>query len=93
MDIAYQEYKAPLSIQLELTSACNHKCIHCYNYWREPGDSLGTIRKENLHRIIQNLVKSEVADLILTGGEPLLFPELLYEAIDLAHQGNMKMLG
>lgn len=24
----------PPSIDWELTTACNHNCIHCYNYWR-----------------------------------------------------------
>lgn len=89
MDIAYQEYKSPLSMHLELTSSCNHKCIHCYNYWREPDDSVGTISRKDLHRIIDNLVESEIQDIIITGGEPLLFPDLTFETIDLAQKNKI----
>ncbi len=26
---------SPIMINLELTSACNIKCRHCYNFWRD----------------------------------------------------------
>ena len=28
-------YSAPTTINLEMTEACNVKCRHCYNPWRE----------------------------------------------------------
>lgn len=90
MKIAYQEFKSPLAVHLEITSACNHKCVHCYNYWREAGEAVGTIRRNDLNRIIDNLIKCDVQDLVITGGEPLLFSEIVYEAIDLAHKGNIR---
>ena len=31
----FRTLSAPVNIQLELTSRCNHNCIHCYNYWRQ----------------------------------------------------------
>jgi len=85
----YQEFKSPISVQIELTSGCNHKCIHCYNHWREPGESLGTISRDDLHKIIYNLKNSEVQNLTITGGEPMLFPELMFETIRLAQNANI----
>jgi MoaA/NifB/PqqE/SkfB family radical SAM enzyme len=34
----YKELKSPVAVQLELTTACNHKCIHCYNHWRNASE-------------------------------------------------------
>lgn len=89
-NIEYQDFKSPLGVHLELTSACNHKCIHCYNYWREPGDPIGTLSRDGLHRIIDNLIESDVQDIVITGGEPLLFPDLALETIDLAQKAHIK---
>ena len=30
----YRELSAPISIQFEITGACNNNCVHCYNHWR-----------------------------------------------------------
>lgn len=83
MKIAYNEFKSPLSVQLELTSECNHSCIHCYNHWRENGDFVRTVTREDLRSIISNLLENEVHDLVITGGEPLLYPELVFETVNL----------
>lgn len=32
--------KYPPVIHWEVTPECNHKCIHCYNYWRTDKDNL-----------------------------------------------------
>jgi MoaA/NifB/PqqE/SkfB family radical SAM enzyme len=29
----YKTLSAPIDVQLELTEACNNRCLHCYNYW------------------------------------------------------------
>lgn len=87
--LAFQEFKSPLIVHLELTSICNHKCIHCYNYWREPGDPHITMSRDHLHHIIENLIESDVHDIVITGGEPLLFPKLTLETIDLAKNADL----
>ena len=63
-------YSAPTSTNLELTEACNVKCTHCYNFWRE--DSMGgnSLTIEKLDVIIDKLIDAGVFHIVLTGGEP-----------------------
>ncbi|HSB12448.1 MAG TPA: radical SAM protein [Blastocatellia bacterium] len=76
---------------MEVTQACHHRCLHCYNYWRE--------RRAPV-RDPQTLSRAEILDLIrkvrldtplrqvgLSGGEPLLRPDLPEIATDLAAEG------
>ncbi len=84
--ISFHDIKSPLSVQFELTGACNHKCIHCYNYWRDPGESVGTILKVDLENVMAKLAASETQLIVFTGGEPLLVPDLLFSGIDLAQK-------
>ncbi|MEM4260263.1 MAG: radical SAM protein [Candidatus Woesearchaeota archaeon] len=68
--------KSPISVQLELTDACNHACVHCYNYWRSYHTEL--VKKPSLAditrliRIGQRIVDAEVFHVVLSGGEPLI---------------------
>jgi radical SAM protein with 4Fe4S-binding SPASM domain len=87
--------KSPLSVQLELTDACNNACIHCYNYWRylETGSKLN---KDNLKRTTQHFIsifeilkKCEIRVLILTGGEPFLRRDVLFEIAKLGKKAGM----
>lgn len=87
--IVHREYKSPMTVHFELTSACNHKCIHCYNYWREPGSPTAVMKRDVLHRLFDNMIACDMQNLVLTGGEPLLYPELLYETMDLARKANI----
>ena len=35
----------PPIVHWEVTSACNHNCIHCYNYWRKNPDIIEECKK------------------------------------------------
>jgi radical SAM protein with 4Fe4S-binding SPASM domain len=64
----------------EITQACDHACTHCYNYWRHP-DHQGAGRLESeradLRPLLTHVLDQVDCDLItLTGGEPLLRPDL-----------------
>lgn len=87
--LVHHEIKAPMTVHFELTSGCNHKCIHCYNYWREPGSPTAVMKREDLHRLFENMANCDMQSLVFTGGEPLLCPELLFEAIDLARKAEI----
>ncbi|MCX6788654.1 MAG: radical SAM protein [Candidatus Jorgensenbacteria bacterium] len=79
----YQVLDAPLSAHLEFTSSCNHKCRHCYNYWRSSEDIPSIpLTKELATKIIEQLSKNSVFHVILTGGEPLLNMDVLVFAMN-----------
>ncbi|KPA17654.1 radical SAM protein [Candidatus Magnetomorum sp. HK-1] len=82
--------KSPTSVSLELTTKCNQKCIHCYNYWRSKNSLNYTLSKDELNRIIFDLKASEVMNLVITGGEPFYFPDLLFYVIKKAQENNIK---
>lgn len=67
------------SFVVEVTRRCQHACPHCYNVWKGPrgyadGAELGT---SELLALLDRLVAETGATAItLTGGEPLLRPDL-----------------
>ncbi len=78
------EGEGPRRVEIELTPACDHRCVHCYNVWNAlPGDpqhGLAPRVAGDLERalsLIDRLADSGVRHLSLTGGEPLLHPQAL----------------
>jgi len=64
--------RVPSHAQVAVTGACPQRCLVCYNRERK-GVTLAPLE---LQRVISGLVESGVAWLGLTGGEPLLRPDL-----------------
>lgn len=63
----------PPSIDWELTSACNHNCIHCYNYWRGRGTQTPHSYEADEYLLLaQRIADSKPVSVQITGGEPLL---------------------
>ena len=65
------ELKSPISVVWEITNNCNFKCPHCRAYQK--------IEKENKDledKILDELIKSEVLVVNVSGGEPLLNPRV-----------------
>ncbi|MFH1607747.1 MAG: radical SAM protein [archaeon] len=78
-NIGYLRLKSPISMQIELTSGCNQKCIFCYNVWKEGCTKTSiceTPTREEHNKIIDKIIENEVFDIIFSGGEPLLIPYL-----------------
>ena len=72
-------YSAPTVINLEMTEACNVKCRHCYNPWREEHAGKFNLDIKKIDYLIDEFVKNKVFHVILSGGEPLAkFKELCY---------------
>lgn len=73
--------KKPASVQWELTPVCNHDCIHCYNYWRNDKTPL---RHPNIDymKIAIAICKADPVHVVLTGGEPLLVFDRVFEAVN-----------
>lgn len=86
----YKPLKSPVAVQLELTSLCNEKCIHCYNHWRDSIEVDRTLAEDDIRKIISNLRNSEVPNLLITGGEPMIYPDLLIKTIELGKAAGLK---
>ena len=72
-------YSAPTVINLEMTEACNVKCRHCYNPWREEHAGKFNLDNKKIDYLIDEFVKNKVFHVILSGGEPMAkFKELCY---------------
>lgn len=67
-------------LELELTSACDHRCAHCYNVWNAPDAKYprGARPTADYLAMLERVVRQSGAqELVLTGGEPLLHPDAL----------------
>lgn len=78
-------HEKPLGFQLELTHACNLRCMHCYNASGGP-----RLRKDMPFEVWER-VAEEIRDMapfqvILSGGEPLLLGDRLFSIMDRLRQ-------
>ncbi len=78
----------PITLQFELTGACNLKCKHCYN---RSGDADRIQYTRMTPQKWKELAREIVADggifqCIISGGEPLLLRDDLFEIMDILHE-------
>ena len=69
MILKRMNYDTPLMVEYDITPFCNANCVFCLNYWQKKP----IIFKENWGRtkkICDNIIKSNVFEVYLTGGEP-----------------------
>ena len=65
------------SVVWDITSICNLKCIHCYNfdkYFKKTNQDLSI---EKIFSLINFLEKNKVEHVYLLGGEPLAHPNFM----------------
>lgn len=62
----------PPSIDWEITSGCNHNCIHCYNYWRTQTNDHSIGNTSFYEKIANKIIQSKPVSVQITGGEPLI---------------------
>lgn len=93
--IAYQErtgIKAPRILAWEITRSCNLSCAHC-RAAAEFGHYHGELSLDEIKATIDDIVTISNPILILTGGEPLMRPDI-WEIVDYAHEkGAMPVIG
>ncbi|MCL2881549.1 MAG: radical SAM protein [Coriobacteriia bacterium] len=93
---AYQEahpgVKAPRIIAWEITRSCNLGCVHC-RAAAEFGHYPGELSLDQCKAVIDDIATISNPIIILTGGEPLMRPDI-WEIIDYAHvKGCMPVVG
>lgn len=79
-------FRAPLSVQFEITHECNNSCVFCHNDLAR----IHIITLEDAKRIMDELANANVFTVIFTGGEPLLHPEL-HKMIEYANSLNLEV--
>jgi heme b synthase len=93
--IHYQEItgiKAPRIIAWEITRSCNLSCAHC-RASAEFGHYAGELSLDEIKTTIDDIVTISNPIIILTGGEPLMRPDI-WEIVDYAHEkGAMPVIG
>lgn len=82
-----QHFSFPITLQFELTGACNLKCKHCYNRSGDKDNINHTFMspdkwKELSREVVNN---GGIFQCIISGGEPLLLGEDLFEIMDILH--------
>ena len=77
----------PPNVQWEVTSECNHNCIHCYNYWRKDSKKIAGMckfRTEDEYLLLASkIVEQKPVSVVITGGEPLLVFDKIKSSIEL----------
>lgn len=77
----------PLTLQFEMTSHCNVFCKHCYNNSGTANSIEDLMTPEKWITFAKYLVsKGGIFECILSGGEPLLMGDSLFEIMDILHE-------
>ena len=68
--------KSNKKVVLELLSACNLKCKHCF-YRNLKIDSNSFLPKKEAFRLVNKFKKNKIEKVVLTGGEPTIHPNFV----------------
>ena len=78
-------------VVVEVTQACHHRCVHCYNFWqshRAPVDDPAALSRAEILALVRKIRRdTPLRQVGLSGGEPLLRPDVPEIAADLAADG------
>ena len=89
IDYAF-ENAIPLFSTIEILQNCNFSCVHCYNYDRtDKGLKRPTnlMSSDKIMSVIEELINEGAFYVALTGGEPLLHPNL-FKFIDIIKKNH-----
>lgn len=70
------------SVTVEVTRACNHKCSFCYN--SGIGKDPRSPSLKQVEYVIEVLADASVERITITGGEPLLYKDIMFALIEKA---------
>ena len=91
----FRTLSAPVVLQWELTSFCNERCIHCYNYWRtDVLEEKIIITPETLaifDKTSSEIVRNKIFHVTVTGGEPLAVLRWAYPYLQRLAEGGVEI--
>ena len=88
-----QRFMMPLTLQFELTSHCNVHCRHCYNVSGENNSKPDAMTPERWKDFARYLVShGGIFQCVISGGEPLLLGDDLFEIMDILHDDGTGFL-
>ncbi len=76
------------SLKWAITGRCNMKCKHCF--LSAPEAKFGELTHEECMRVIEELPKTGIYRVVLTGGEPLVRPDF-FELVDAMLERDIKI--
>ena len=80
-----KNFNYPLTLQFELTGQCNLKCRHCYNRSGD-ADRETLMTPEKWCELSRQIVADGgIFQCIISGGEPLLLGDKLFDIMDILH--------
>lgn len=78
--ILINNLEGPMAFAFDITSACNYKCLHCYN---DSGKKLeDELNKEELLDVARQIAEFKCTSVCLCGGEPLISP-YFFDVVDI----------
>lgn len=87
------KFTFPLTLQFEVTERCNVKCKHCYNKSGEENSKVDCMSPEKWKEFSRYLVsKGGIFQAVISGGEPLLLGDDLFEIMDILHDDGTSFL-
>jgi len=87
--VMFRTLKSPINVQVEITECCNHICRHCYNYFRHEDSPRKTMSLRDLDRLVEEFEKNQIIRVVVTGGEPLVVPDLSLHLIRRCKESGM----
>lgn len=81
--------KAPLVTHLEVTWRCNHNCVFCYNAKNIAKASDPS--EKRITALVGEMIEAPIAQLMITGGEPLLRKNLVKKLVEKTKNSELKV--
>ena len=86
-----EECESPVSLQFELTHKCNQRCLHCYNQSGMESNSKYDLPIERWKELAREAGELGVFECTISGGEPLLLGDSLFEIMDILAEYDIRM--
>lgn len=82
MKVERLDLAKPLMAQLEITSLCNHRCLHCYYLDSDINNRpIEPVQDSTVLQVADKLIEAEIFNVVVTGGEPLMKRDLAIVAL------------